>query len=318
MFSNMKIGTRMAVGFALVLLLMMSVTLIGTRSMANLNGQIENIVTVNAQKEYLSNEMNNAVFVISRALRSVVLIKDPVATQAEIKKIEQARQKMTDNFVVLAKMESSPQEDALQAKIKANADVVTPINDKVMALNVAGKDEESLELLLTVADPAVQKYQDSVVDLILFMQQDSKRDYAIAQEVYTSARTLMWSMSVFAILLSVLIAWFLTRGITRPINVAVHVANRLSEGDLSVKIDSTAKDETGQMLEAMRNMVAKLTQVIDGQRLLVSAANKGNFDARIDLNGLQGFQKNMGEDLNQLVTITGASINDVVRVMGAV
>ncbi|MFT6589318.1 MAG: hypothetical protein ACJA2P_000157 [Rhodoferax sp.] len=38
MLSNVKIGTRMAFGFALVLLLIMTVTLIGTRSMANLNG----------------------------------------------------------------------------------------------------------------------------------------------------------------------------------------------------------------------------------------------------------------------------------------
>jgi hypothetical protein len=67
--------------------------------------------------------MNNAVFVVSRALRSVVLIKDPVGTAAEIKKIEQARLKMADNFVVLAKMESSPQEDALQVKIRINSDI---------------------------------------------------------------------------------------------------------------------------------------------------------------------------------------------------
>ncbi|MFT6589317.1 MAG: hypothetical protein ACI9I0_000501 [Rhodoferax sp.] len=45
------------------------------------------------------------MFVISRALRSVVLIKDPVGTAAEIKKIEQACLKMADNFVVLVKME---------------------------------------------------------------------------------------------------------------------------------------------------------------------------------------------------------------------
>ncbi|WP_377705862.1 methyl-accepting chemotaxis protein [Pseudoduganella sp. UC29_71] len=67
----------------------------------------------------------------------------------------------------------------------------------------------------------------------------------------------------------------------------------------------------------MRNLVAKLNQVITGQKKAVEAANRGNFDSRIDLNGLHGFQKELGEGLNQLMATTGASIDDVVRVMGA-
>jgi methyl-accepting chemotaxis protein len=39
---------------------------------------------------------------------------------------------------------------------------------------------------------------------------------------------------------------------------------------------------------------------------------------RVDLAGLQGSQKEMGEALNNLVTTTGASIGDVVRMMAAV
>jgi hypothetical protein len=71
------------------------------------------------------------------------------------------------------------------------------------------------------------------------------------------------------------------------------------------------------MLFAVGQMVGKLRQVIAGQRAVVEAANRGNFDARVDTAGMQGFQKEMGDGLNQLVTTTGASIADVVRVMGA-
>jgi methyl-accepting chemotaxis protein len=126
------------------------------------------------------------------------------------------------------------------------------------------------------------------------------------------------SISIASILFGTLIAWFLTRSITRPLATAVQAADRLAAGDLTVKIDSTAKDETGQVLQAMQNMISKLSQVIDGQRRVVEAANRGNFEVRVELAGLQGFQKDMGDGLNQLVTTTGASIADVVRVMGAI
>jgi methyl-accepting chemotaxis protein len=84
------------------------------------------------------------------------------------------------------------------------------------------------------------------------------------------------------------------------------------------KLNRLPRMKLVRCIMAMGNMVRKLTQVIEGQRTLVSAANKGNFDTRIDLNGLQGFQKSMAEDLNELATITGTGINDVVRILGAV
>jgi uncharacterized protein YukE len=67
----------------------------------------------------------------------------------------------------------------------------------------------------------------------------------------------------------------------------------------------------------MKDMIARLSQVIDGQQRVVEAANRGNFDSRVELAGLQGFQKEMGQGLNQLVSTTRASIEDVVRVMAA-
>lgn len=120
------------------------------------------------------------------------------------------------------------------------------------------------------------------------------------------------------VILSVAAAWLITRSITRPLEDAVNAANRLAEGDLSVSLESSARDETGQLLRAMGNMVAKLQLVIDGQRRAIAAANKGDFGTRIDVNGLHGFQQEMAEGLNQLVATTQAGIDDMVVMMEAI
>jgi len=155
-------------------------------------------------------------------------------------------------------------------------------------------------------------------EAVVLQEESTREDYVLANAEYASARNVMLSLAGIAIALCIAVAWFLTRGITRPLNQVVAAANSLAAGDLNINIASTAKDETGQVLQAMQNMVAKLKQVIDGQKAAVIAANKGNFDERINLAGLQGFQLEIGEGMNQLVTTTGASIADVVRVMGAV
>lgn len=67
---------------------------------------------------------------------------------------------------------------------------------------------------------------------------------------------------IIAIILGVVTAVLITGTITRPLLKAVGIANRLSEGDLGLTIEVHGKDETGQLLEAMKNMVAKLREIV--------------------------------------------------------
>lgn len=64
------------------------------------------------------------------------------------------------------------------------------------------------------------------------------------------------------------IAFFVARSITKPLGQAVGVANQIAAGDLSATIEVTSSDETGQLLQAMKVMVANLlTSRNDAKRL---------------------------------------------------
>jgi methyl-accepting chemotaxis protein len=64
--------------------------------------------------------------------------------------------------------------------------------------------------------------------------------------------------------LSVLIAasLYVTRAVTKPLKNAVETANLLAEGCLYANIEVESKDETGQLLAAIRDMSQKLCRVI--------------------------------------------------------
>jgi methyl-accepting chemotaxis protein len=57
-------------------------------------------------------------------------------------------------------------------------------------------------------------------------------------------------------------AFAIVRSITRPLAEVVEAANRLAEGDLTVRIEADSGDETGKMKQAMQKMVGKLSEVI--------------------------------------------------------
>ena len=276
--ANIKIGIRMACGFAAVLLLMALIALIGINSMSTLNGQVEDLVTNNLYKNKLASELSDSVLMGESVIRSIVLLKDPAAIAVERKRFDQTRQKYGQSFDSLEKTPTNEKGKALRSKIKSHADETRPLNDKVLELDAAGMDEEAFKLLMADAAPAAQKWEHAIEEMMAFEDADAQQDYLDAQQSYATAHKLMLWISAAALALGALIGWFLTRGITHPLAEAVQVANRLAMGDLTVAINFAAKDETGQVLQAMQNMISKLKQVVtdvnSGAQALASASEE--------------------------------------------
>ena len=278
MFSNMKIGIRLALGFTVVLLLMVAVAAIGINGMSTIQGRLDEIVKDNMAKIKMASEMSESVHIVSRVTRTMVLLQDPVAIAAEQKKIDLARQKYNDSFAALEKTAATEKGQAIRIKIKGMAHDTRALTDKVLDLAAANKDVEAIKLLIEEMAPAVQKWQDAIGEIVALQDDSTKIDYATAQQGYEAAHRLMIVLAGVAIVLSALIAWFLTRGITGPLNLAVQIANSLAEGDLAVKVESSAKDETGQLLQAMQNMIGKLSHIVEevnsGAEALASASEQ--------------------------------------------
>ncbi|SEO53525.1 MULTISPECIES: methyl-accepting chemotaxis protein [unclassified Pseudomonas] len=81
-------------------------------------------------------------------------------------------------------------------------------------------------------------------------------------ELYEDARLSIIAVLIAALLVGLGLALFISRIISRPLKQAVSVAEQLAEGNLNAKIQSGSKDETGMVLNAMQNMVGKLSHII--------------------------------------------------------
>ena len=77
-----------------------------------------------------------------------------------------------------------------------------------------------------------------------------------------NASRMMASLALAGVFLAVGLGLFISRSITRPIREAVDVANSLASGDLTVSVVAKTRDETGQMMRSIANMVEKLKHVV--------------------------------------------------------
>ena len=278
MFANMKIGLRLTLGFAVVLILMAMLAAVGINGMSAIEGRLDDTVKDNMVKIKLNTDMVESIHVVARVMRTIVLLKDPAQIAIERAKLDKERQKYDQAFAAIEKMPASEKELAMRAKIKSQVDHARSLNNKVLTLDSEGKDDEAVKVLMTEAAPAVTLWQDALDENVALQEQGTKDEYAAAQAAYNSAHTLMLTLAAVAIGLGALLAWVLTRSITNPVNEALGVANRLADGDLTVRIDNPSKDETGQMLQAMQNMITKLSQVVTdvngGAQALASASEE--------------------------------------------
>ena len=83
-----------------------------------------------------------------------------------------------------------------------------------------------------------------------------------AVQALTTASMVMIVGLISAVIIGCLIAFFITRAITKPISMGVKFAETVAEGDLTKSLDIQQKDEIGQLAGALNTMVDKLKEVV--------------------------------------------------------
>jgi methyl-accepting chemotaxis protein len=80
------------------------------------------------------------------------------------------------------------------------------------------------------------------------------------------AITVTLACSAAAVLAAIILGYLMARSIVNPLNEAVRVAENVAAGDLSTRIEAHSRDETGQLMLALRKMNDNLVDIVGGVR----------------------------------------------------
>jgi methyl-accepting chemotaxis protein len=83
-----------------------------------------------------------------------------------------------------------------------------------------------------------------------------------AASTYRIGSDLMVALAALATLLACGFGYWITRSIVLPLNRAVQVARTVASGDLTSHIEAGATDETGQLLQALKDMNDSLVRIV--------------------------------------------------------
>jgi len=279
MIKNLKIGMKLGAGFGIVLLILTVVAVSGISQMSAIYEDADSISENYYPKTVQANEVIDAINGIALQMRNAMLMRDEKPIREVLGKIPDFRKTILEN---LDKLEKTITSDKGKAKLKEVIDARAAYiggQDKFLELTdtylkakaedsstAEAKHEAAITYLLEEVRPKQLVYLKAVSGLIDLQNEIMQEKNQAMDKAFASARVTLIVLSILAALVTVVLAIFLTRGITRPLSEAVDVANNLSVGNLNVKIVVDSKDETGMLLSAMQNMVTKLTEIITAVR----------------------------------------------------
>ena len=258
---NLKIGIRLGIGFGFALLMMSTIAVLGVLRMADLADEIDTMTNDRYPKTVLANDIIDNLNVIARALRNALLV-NRADTLKELDRVAEARKTISDRIEKLEKTITSEKGKEHLKKLTEARAAYVPLQDKFVELVKGDLEDDAKVLMMTTLRAAQTNYFKAVNDLIAFQSELMTQAGKQAIENYRSARNLTIAISLVAMIVSVLFAWWITLSIIRPIQTASAAAEALADGDLTVDVVVTSKDEVGVLMGATHRLIEKLAGII--------------------------------------------------------
>ena len=297
--NNLKIGTRLGIGFAVPLLLMVIIAVISYTRLATLGNEVQDMAHDKFPKVVMANELVDSINLIARQLRNAYIVPDAAEKKRALDTVDEQR-RVIDGL--LQKLEASIRTDAGKEKLRAimaGRTAYRAQQDVAIRLIQQGASSEEFGALLTGNLRKEQTtYLNAIAELVRYQTELMEESGRSSAAVVAGAQTLLLGLSGAAVLLAMLLGWLIARSITRPVGEAVQIAEKIAAGDFTMQIDTSARDEVGQVLTALDKAVHAVKTMSSEAAGLAQAAVQGKLATRADASKYHGEYKNIVSGVN--------------------
>ena len=292
MLKNMKIGKRLAVGFASILILLTITSLVVYKNVSTLNKNLDDLISDKMVKTSQLATIRNEANISARAIRNMLLVSDVGERQKEFARTSEAGEKITKTIDELEKIVRSDMGKKYFAAIKDTRAKMRADQKQVVDLVMAGKKDDAINVLTGKLRQSQADYFKAINEMLDFQNKEVKRVGEMGEKAAEQTHTLILVLGIASLVIGIFMGWFITKSIVTPINACVDAANKIAVGNTDVHLDSTAKDETGILQAAMNKMAEAIQALIKDANYLSDAAIAGKLATRADASKHQGdFQK---------------------------
>ena len=267
MFKNLTIKTRLIFIISFLSVLLLVIGAIGLTGMSKANDGLRSV--------YIDRTipLGQVDHIESKLLENRLLIT-AAAMDPKPDMIKENTDKVEKNIAEIGKVWDeymasylTPEEKKLAEKFAEDRKkfVTEGLKPSIAALR-ANDIKEVTHIIVEKIRPLYAPVREGIEKLGDLQLEEAKKEYEAAQQRYDSIRNISIAAITIGLALGIWIGFVLIRAIVIPLNRAVTVANAVAAGDLTSKIEATARDETGMLLQALKEMNDNLVRLVGDVR----------------------------------------------------
>lgn len=254
---NLRIRTRLILGFFSLAVLTMVVGVISAFSMKNMFERSDMMYHENFLPIQDLKEVQIAFEKVRAQHIYIVYDADPTKLQSRLDQIDELVARTNELFDNYEKSIRSEEERALFTAAKNSVLNYREARTANIELAKEGKTDEAKATIQQVADAREQASTD-LQALVDYNMQLSLNEVNSNETDYINQTILLIVIIVVTVSIAIILGLIIAGSISRPVNKMLAAANQLALGDVSVTIEENSRDEIGRLADAFRKMIENI------------------------------------------------------------
>jgi methyl-accepting chemotaxis protein len=256
---------KIAATVAVVCLMLIVVGVVGVGQLSTAQDRLRGMHRVNLQA---IGHLDDVAFQFSQLLHEVdglVLAGNDADVRQALERIRSAEESLGHHWAAFRALHVPVDGVALNAFTTALAGYRRFLEGDLLPLaRTAGGDPTTFVAVRGQVSPVTGSVLAALDSLAADVDEDAQRSLAASQRAYVSARLLIVTLIVVAVLLSAVLVVVVGLLISRPLRATVGVLEGVAEGDLSGRLPVRGRDEVGRMAAALNSGLGRLSESMRG------------------------------------------------------
>ena len=286
LFTRVTVQTRLLIGFAAVIVMMIAITIIGINNVNAIDKAMTVITDMNSVKQRYAINFRGSVHDRAIAIRDVVLLSERSELQNTLRDIANLETFYNDSRVPLDQLMmngSTAKEANILDTIKQIERKTMPLVKQVINEVQQGNKRQAQTLLLSSVRPAFVDWLAAINQFIDYQEVGNQQETKMVRETAAGFEGIMFALTSIAFLISGFIVYRIAHGLKvsldgEPSEVA-RLLSRVADGDLTQKIEARYENSVLFSLKKTQNQLSSTVTNIAG------ASNEINSQIDIVSNG---------------------------------
>jgi methyl-accepting chemotaxis protein len=275
---SLNIAPRAGLGFGLLALMVFALGGFALSQMGNMRQQSDQVENNWLPSVMAVGEMNQDLLRVRALTLRLLLNRDPQAITQNEQKITELKnglhkaQSLYESLIVL------PEERVLFDRFKTEEARYLQRQEQVLAFSRANQLEDAIKVVNGEMNQLADVLAGTLRELVTLNKFSANQAASLAQSVFTQSRSWVVGMIAVTALITISLAFLLTRSIVLPLSQSLKVAQGVASGDLTGVITVNGKDEPARLQQALKSMQESLRETIrrisDSSSQLASASEE--------------------------------------------